>query len=51
MARHGRLRWFGYLEREITDDWVSSYKNMEVGKVNGRGEKTWGESEVEHEFA
>src|SRR5664279_3021296 len=41
----GRLRWFGYVERKDTDDWVSVSRNIEVeGKRGrGRGRKTWKE--------
>ena len=39
--RHGRLRWFGHLERKTEYDWVSVCKNMEVaGKCRVRGRKT-----------
>ena len=43
--RHGRLRWFGHLDRKSGDEWVSSLKNMEVAGVKcvDRSRKTWGE--------
>ena len=45
VVRHGRLRWFGHLERMCVDDWVSACKVFEVpgDKGRGRGRKTWGE--------
>src|SRR5664279_5384871 len=44
-VRQGRLRWFGYVERKDTYDWVSACRNIEVeGKRGrGRGRKTWKE--------
>ena len=30
VVRHGRLRWFGHLERRSVDDWVSACRNMEI---------------------
>ena len=41
VVRHGRLRWFRYLERRREDDWVSSCRNMEVARVKCVGRKTW----------
>ena len=35
VARHGRLRWFGHVERKSGDDWVSSCRKKCGG---GRGE-------------
>ena len=45
MVRHGRLRWFGYVERKSGDDWVSACRNVVVAGVRcvGRGRKTWRE--------
>ena len=45
MVRHGRLRWFGYVERKNGDDWVSACRNVVVAGVRcvGRGRKTWRE--------
>ena len=34
VVRHGRLRWFGLLERKSEYDWVSSCRNMMVGARN-----------------
>ena len=36
VVRHGRLRWFGHLERKSVDDWVS-----EGTRGRGRSRKTW----------
>ena len=45
VVRHGRLRWFGHLERKGGNDWVSTCRNIEVVgiKCRGRSRKTWGE--------
>ena len=45
VVRHGRLRWFGHLERKSENDWVSSCRYTEVAGVKcvGRDRKTWGE--------
>ena len=40
MVRHGRLRWFGHVERKSGDDWVSACRNV---VLTGRGRKTWRE--------
>ena len=42
VVRHGRLRWFGHVERKNGDDWVSAYRNVVVAGVRcvGRGRKT-----------
>ena len=42
-VRRGRLRWFGHLEHESGDKWVSACRNVEVAgeKCVGRGRKTW----------
>ena len=42
VVRHGRLRWFGHVERKSGDDWVSAYRNVMVAGVRcvGRGRKT-----------
>ena len=34
VVRHGRLRWFGHLERKSVDDWVSACRRL---TVEGRG--------------
>ena len=33
MVRHGRLRWFGHVERKNGDDWVSACRNVVVAGV------------------
>ncbi|XP_065664790.1 uncharacterized protein LOC136086422 [Hydra vulgaris] len=40
---HGRLRWFGHVERKDADDWVSTCKELEFlgGKGRGRSRKVW----------
>ena len=45
VVRHGRLRWFGHVERKNGDDWVSACRNVVVAGVRcaGRGRKTWRE--------
>ena len=45
VVRHGRLRWFGHVERKNGDDWVSAFRNVVVTGVRcaGRGRKTWRE--------
>ena len=45
VARYGRLRWFGHVERNSGDDWVSACRNVEVvgEKSRGRGRETWRE--------
>ena len=40
VARPGRLRWFGHLERQSVDDWVSACRNVEVVGVKYRKRKT-----------
>ena len=30
VVRHGRLRWFGHLERRSVNDWVSACRKVEV---------------------
>ena len=37
VVRRGRLKWFGHLESESVDDWVSACRNMEVARVRCRG--------------
>ena len=51
VVRHGRLRWFGHLERKNMYDWVSACRNVEVVglKGRGRGRKTWWEC-VKHDM-
>ena len=41
--RRGRLRWFGYVERQEVDDWVSACRNLEAAGSRGRGgaRMTW----------
>ena len=43
VVRHGRLRWFGHVERKNGDDWASACRNLVVAGVRcvGRGRKTW----------
>ena len=36
VVRQGRLRWFGHLERNSVDDWVSACRGLVV-----EGRKTW----------
>ena len=45
MMRRSRLRWFGHLEWNNVDDWVSKSRNIEVegGRSRGRPRKTWQE--------
>ena len=48
VVRHGRLRWFGHVERKKRpDDWVSACRHIVVESVTGRGRgrprKTWRE--------
>ena len=44
VVRHGRLRWFGHVDRKSGDDWVSACRNVEVvGENRGRGRKIWRE--------
>ena len=45
VVRHGRLRWFGHVERKSGDDWVSACRNVVAARVKcaGRGRKTWRE--------
>ena len=37
VARRGRLRWFGHVERKEPDDWVSACRSMVVESVKDRG--------------
>ena len=43
VARRGRLRWFGHVERKNGDNYVSACRNVVVAGVrhSGRGRKTW----------
>ena len=43
VVSHGRLRWYGHVERKNADDWVSECRNLEMvgGIRKGRGKKTW----------
>ena len=45
VVRHGRLRWFGHLERKSVDDWVSACREVEVAGVSCKesNTKTWKE--------
>ena len=40
IVRHGRLRWFGHLERKGRDDWVSTCRGFEVSGVKRAGAGT-----------
>ena len=33
VVRHGRLRWFGHVERKSEDDWVSACRNEDVDEL------------------
>ena len=37
VVRHGRLRWFGHVERKNGDDWVSAYRNVVVAGMRCAG--------------
>ena len=37
VARQGRLRWFGHVERKSGDDWVSACRNVMVAGVRSAG--------------
>ena len=39
VVRHGRLRWFGHLERRSVDDWVSACRKLEVAGARCKGRK------------
>jgi len=43
VARIGRLRWFGHLERKQKSDWVTRCRFLEVEGKRRRGKptKTW----------
>ena len=43
VARQGRLRWFGHVERKSREDYVSACRELEVKgtRRRGRGRKTW----------
>ena len=45
LAKRGRLRWFGHVERKNKEDWVSSSRDMKVdgARSRGRDKKTWTE--------
>ena len=47
VVRHGKLRWFGHIERKNKDDWVAACRDMVVEGEKGRGRKTWLESVLE----
>jgi len=40
---HGRLRWYGHLQRKDASDWVSKCRDLEVvgQRCRGRSRKTW----------
>ena len=37
VVRHGRLKWFGHVERKQPDDWESACRHIVVESVKGRG--------------
>ena len=37
VVRHGKLRWFGHLERKSGDDWMTACRDVEVAGVRCRG--------------
>ena len=37
VMRHGRLRWFGHVERKVDGNWMSACRNFEVAGSRGRG--------------
>src|SRR2546425_11281233 len=43
VVSHGRLRWFGHVERKEADDWDSKCRHLEVrgGVRKGGSRKTW----------
>ena len=43
VVRHGRLRWFGHLERRNVDDWACRKVEVAGAKCKGRKRKTWKE--------
>jgi len=45
MVSHGRLRWYGHVERKDTSDWVLACRELQVEekKTKGRNQKTWNE--------
>ena len=43
VVRHGRLRWFGHLERKSGVDWMLACRNVEVVGEKCRGRETWRE--------
>ena len=45
VVRHGRLRWFGHVERKSGDHLVSACRNVVVAGVRcvGRSRETWKE--------
>ena len=49
VVRHGRLRWFGHVERKDAGDWVSLSRNfvVESQRGTGRGRKTFNECVVD----
>ena len=45
MVRHGRLRWFGHVERKNRDDWVSACRNVVVAGVRCVGRERYEDME------
>jgi len=45
MVRRSRLHWFGHVERNDSDDWISACRRFEVDleRDRGKGRKTWDE--------
>ena len=41
VVRHGRLRWFGHVERKSGDDWVSACSGR--CEMCGQGQEDFGE--------
>ena len=48
VMRHGRLRWFGHLERRSVDGWVSACRKVKVagaryiwGSIGSLGKSVW----------
>ena len=41
--KRGRLRWFGHVEQQEIEDWVSACRNLEVSGSRGKGRPiiTW----------
>ena len=45
VMRHGRLRWYGHVERADRDKWISKCRTLEIEgtRGRGRGKKKWAE--------